>query len=128
MAVGGKGANLAELSSIEGISVPEGFYISTEAYERIIGESSSISDLLNQLSYLQLEDRDKIGELSGTIRRVIEEIVIPQDISDKITRFIIRFGEKKAYAIRSSATAEDLPTVSFAGQQDIEWCLAYGSC
>src|SRR5260370_628357 len=118
MVVGGKGANLGELSKIEGIRVPDGFCISTEAFKRNIGESSSMNELLDQLSLLKVEDRDKIGELSGEIRRVIEGIAIPQDIHEEITRLLSRLDEKNAYAVRSSATAEDLPTASFAGQQD----------
>ncbi|MGH2498140.1 MAG: phosphoenolpyruvate synthase, partial [Ktedonobacteraceae bacterium] len=118
MLVGGKGANLGELSRIEGIHVPDGFCISTEAFQRIIGETPSMNELLDQLSLLKVEDRDKIGELSSEIRRVIEGIAIPQDITEEITRLLSRPGEKNAYAVRSSATAEDLPTASFAGQQD----------
>src|SRR6202171_4875762 len=118
MVVGGKGANLGELSKIEGIRVPDGFCISTEAFKRIIGETSSMNELLDQLSLLKVEDRDKIGELSGEIRSVIEGIAIPQDIHEEITRLLARLDEKNAYAVRSSATAEDLPTASFAGQQD----------
>src|SRR5437667_6155039 len=118
MVVGGKGANLGELSKIEGIRVPDGFCISTEAFKRIIGETSSMNELLDQLSLLKVEDRDKIGELSGEIRRVIEGVAIPQDIHEEITRLLSRLDEKNAYAVRSSATAEDLPTASFAGQQD----------
>ena len=118
MVVGGKGANLGELSRIEGIRVPDGFCISTEAFERIIGETSSINELLDQLSLLKVEDRHKIGELSSEIRRVIEGVAIPEDIHEEITRFLSMFGEKNAYAVRSSATAEDLPAASFAGQQD----------
>jgi rifampicin phosphotransferase len=116
--VGGKGANLGELTNIEGIHVPDGFCISTEAYKRIIAETSSINELLDQLSLLKVEDRHKVSELSRAIRRVIEGIAIPQDINEAITRFLTRLGEKDAYAVRSSATAEDLPTASFAGQQD----------
>src|SRR5579859_5418050 len=118
MVVGGKGANLGELSRIEGIHVPDGFCITTEAFKRIIAETSSMKELLDQLSLLKVEDRDKIGELSGDLRSAIERIAIPQDIHEEITRFLSRLGEKNAYAIRSSATAEDLPTASFAGQQD----------
>ncbi|MEN6327004.1 MAG: phosphoenolpyruvate synthase [Syntrophomonas sp.] len=116
--VGGKGANLGELAKIEGIRVPEGFCISTEAFKRIIGETSTINELLDQLSLLKVEARDKIGEISAEIRRGIERIAIPEDISEEITRHLVRLGEKNAYAVRSSATAEDLPTASFAGQQD----------
>ncbi|WNG40033.1 phosphoenolpyruvate synthase [Archangium violaceum] len=118
MVVGGKGANLGELSKIDGIRVPDGFCISTEAFKRIIGEISSIGDLLDQLSLLKAEDRDKISNLSGEIRSAIEGEAIPEDILEDITRLLSRLGEENAYAIRSSATAEDLPTASFAGQQD----------
>lgn len=116
--VGGKGANLGELTRIEGIRVPEGFCISTEAFKRIIKDTPSINESLDQLSLLKAQDRDKIGKLSADIRRVIEGIAIPQDIHEEITGFLSRIGEKDAYAVRSSATAEDLPTASFAGQQD----------
>lgn len=116
--VGGKGANLGELARIEGIRVPDGFCISTEAFKRIMGETSSLHEYLVQLSLLKVEDRDKIAELSAELRRIIEGIAIPQDIHEAITRHLSRLGENNAYAVRSSATAEDLPTASFAGQQD----------
>ncbi|HCI80229.1 MAG TPA: phosphoenolpyruvate synthase, partial [Ktedonobacter sp.] len=118
MVVGGKGANLGELSRIEGIHVPDGFCITTEAFQRIIEETPSIHALLNQLSLLTVQDRDTIAELSGEIRRVIEGIDIPHDIQQEIAHHLSRHGEQHAYAVRSSATAEDLPTASFAGQQD----------
>src|SRR5438270_5088708 len=118
MVVGGKGANLGELSKMEGIRVPDGFCISTEAFKSIIGETPSMNALLDQLALLKVEDRDKIGELSGEIRSVIEGVAIPEDIQEEITHFLSRLGEGNAYAVRSSATAEDLPTASFAGQQD----------
>jgi rifampicin phosphotransferase len=63
--LGGKGANLGELSKIEGIRVPDGFCISTKAFKRIIGETSSINGLLDKLSLLKVGDRNKISELSG---------------------------------------------------------------
>ena len=123
--VGGKGANLGELTRIEGIHVPDGFCISTEAFKRIIEETPSVNALLDQLSLVKVEDRNKISGLGGEIRRIIEGIAIPKDINDEITRHLqqldepaCRQGWKNAYAVRSSATAEDLPTASFAGQQD----------
>lgn len=116
--VGGKAANLGELSMIEGINVPGGFCISIEAFKKIIAETPSLNELLDQLSLLKTGDRHKIAELSSEIRMLIEETKIPNDIVEEITRTLIKFGEKNAYAIRSSATAEDLPTTSFAGQQD----------
>lgn len=118
MVVGGKGANLGELSKIEDIHVPDGFCISTEAFKRIIYETSLINELLDKLSLLKVEDRDQIVELSSEIRKVIEGIAIPEDIIEEIKSHLLILGEKGAYAVRSSATAEDLPTASFAGQQD----------
>lgn len=116
--VGGKGANLGELLKIEGILVPEGFCITTEAFKRILGERPLIKELHHKLSCLKVEDRDEIGELSGEIRKVIEGVTIPEDINEEIISHLLSFGENNAYAVRSSATAEDLPTASFAGQQD----------
>ena len=116
--VGGKGLNLGELSRIKGIHVPDGFCVSTEVFKRILGETPSINELLDQLSLLQVDDRNEIAELSGEIRLRLEGTAIPEDIHEEITRQLSRLGEKNAYAVRSSATAEDLPTASFAGQQD----------
>lgn len=116
--VGGKGANLGELSKIHGILVPEGFCITTEAYKGATGNNKELNDLLQELSQLRLEDREKIAEVSKRVRMVIERISIPKDIEEEIVRYLSKFGEKDAYAVRSSATAEDLPTASFAGQQD----------
>jgi phosphoenolpyruvate synthase/pyruvate phosphate dikinase len=115
MVVGGKGANLGELSKIEGIHVPDGFCLSTEAFQRIIGEASSIQALLDQVSLLTVEDREKISECSAEIRRVIEGVAIPVDMQEEI---VSRLDENHAYAVRSSATAEDLPRASFAGQHE----------
>jgi pyruvate,water dikinase len=80
---GGKGANLGELAKVEGIRVPDGFCISTEAFKRILGETPSIGELLDQLSLLKLEDRSNISALSSGIRRLIEGIAIPEDISGR---------------------------------------------
>jgi rifampicin phosphotransferase len=118
MVVGGKGANLGEVSRVEGIRVPDGFCISTGAFKRIIGETPSINELLDHLSLLKVEDRNKLSELSGEIRRLIEGIAIPEEIHEELARHLSTLGEENAYAVRSSATAEDLPTASFAGQQD----------
>jgi len=116
--VGGKGANLGELSKIEGIPVPEGFCVTTEGYKKITGNNEELNSLLDELSHLRVEDREKVGEVSKKVRMIIEKISISKDIAEEIASYLTKFGEKDAYAIRSSATAEDLPTASFAGQQD----------
>lgn len=116
--VGGKGANLGELSRIDGISVPEGFCVTTAAYQSIIEQTPALHALLEQLASVTVEDKEKIRELSGQIRSTIEEAAIAQEIEEAVTSHLISLGENHAYAVRSSATAEDLPTASFAGQQD----------
>ncbi len=118
MAVGGKGANLGELSKIEGIRVPEGFCVTTAAYKRIIDQNLEFNALLDQLSLLKVDDREKIGEISANIRKIIEGLTIAGDIEEEIINHLSQMGDKDAYAVRSSATAEDLPLTSFAGQQD----------
>jgi phosphoenolpyruvate synthase/pyruvate phosphate dikinase len=116
--VGGKGAHLGELSRIEGIRVPGGFCVTTDAFQRILAEAPSIDDRLDRLSPLKPDDREAIRALSAEIRRALEGIAIPEDLASAITRPLARLGEQAAYAVRSSATAEDLPTASFAGQHD----------
>ena len=116
--VGGKGAQLGELSRIEGIRVPAGFCVTTDAFRRIMAQAPSIDDQLDRLSRLNPDDREAIRSLSAEIRRTLEGIAIPDDLAAAITGALARLGEQAAYAVRSSATAEDLPTASFAGQQD----------
>lgn len=116
--VGGKGGHLGGLSRIEGIRVPDGFCVTTDAFRQIMAEVPSIDDQLDQLSRVNPDDREAIRTLSARIRRTIEGIAIPGDLAGAITRALGRHGEQAAYAVRSSATAEDLPTASFAGQQD----------
>ncbi|WP_447034883.1 rifamycin-inactivating phosphotransferase [Streptomyces sp. DSM 118878] len=116
--VGGKGAHLGELSRIEGVRVPAGFCVTTDAFRRVMADAPSLDERLEQLSRLSPDDRDAIRAVSADVRRVIEEIAIPGDLASAITDELARLGERGAYAVRSSATAEDLPTASFAGQQD----------
>jgi rifampicin phosphotransferase len=116
--VGGKGAQLGELSRIEGIHVPAGFCVTTDAFRRVMADAPSMDDRLDRLSRLKPDDRAAVRTLSAEIRRAIEGIAIPGDLAAAITRALAELGEHAAYAVRSSATAEDLPTASFAGQQD----------
>ncbi|MFG3115611.1 rifamycin-inactivating phosphotransferase [Streptomyces sp. NPDC048197] len=116
--VGGKGAHLGGLSGIEGIRVPGGFCVTTDAFRRIMAEAPSVHSQLDQLARTDPDDREAIRTLSAQIRRTIEGIALPGDIAAAITDALAPFGEQVAYAVRSSATAEDLPTASFAGQQD----------
>ncbi|MFN8592429.1 MAG: rifamycin-inactivating phosphotransferase [Thermomicrobiales bacterium] len=116
--VGGKGAHLGELARIEDIRVPAGFCVTTDAFTRIKRDAGSIDDLLDRLSGLEPDDGEAIRALSAEIRQTIENTVIPDDLKSEIRRALVRYDKHAAYAVRSSATAEDLPTASFAGQQD----------
>ena len=116
--VGGKGAHLGELSRIEGIRVPAGFCVTTDAFRRIRAGAPSIDDQLDLLSRLRPDDRESIRTLSAEICRALDAVAIPDDVAAAVTGAITQLGDRAAYAVRSSATAEDLPTASFAGQQD----------
>jgi phosphoenolpyruvate synthase/pyruvate phosphate dikinase len=116
--VGGKGLNLRELSKIQGIQVPEGFCVTTEAYQKAIKQNETLQSLLDQLSRLNAGDRDLIAEISRKIRQIIMEAEIPSDVVKAVAHYHTQYGDKHAYAVRSSATAEDLPHASFAGQHD----------
>lgn len=116
--VGGKGLNLGELSKMEGIHVPEGFCVTTTGFQKAIEHNESYHALLDQLTMLKAEDREQIGEISGKIRQTITESEIPSEVVKAVTDYLTRTDEEQAYAVRSSATAEDLPHSSFAGQQD----------
>ncbi|MFG1651606.1 rifamycin-inactivating phosphotransferase [Micromonospora sp. NPDC049275] len=116
--VGGKGARLGALSRIDGIRVPAGFCVTTDAFRRALADVPSLDDRLDHLSSLRPDDREAIRDSSAEIRRIIEGLALPDDVAAAITRALGGHGEKDAYAVRSSATAEDLATASFAGQQD----------
>jgi rifampicin phosphotransferase len=116
--VGGKGLNLGELSKMDGIHVPEGFCVTTEAYHQALKHNEAFRALVHQLTKLNTDDRDQIGELCKKIRKVIMEVEIPSDVVKDVSHVLTRLGDEHAYAVRSSATAEDLPHASFAGQQD----------
>ncbi|WP_375102974.1 phosphoenolpyruvate synthase [Paenibacillus sp. RS8] len=116
--VGGKGLNLGRLSTIEGINVPEGFCVTTAGYQKAIEKNEKYHTLLDQLSMLNVNDRAQIGEISRKIRELLMEVEIPSDVVTAVTHYLSQLGEEQAYAVRSSATAEDLPHTSFAGQQD----------
>ena len=116
--VGGKGLHLGELSKMKGIHVPEGFCVTTVGFQKAIEPNETYHALLNRLTMLKAEDRAPIGEISRKIRQILMDVEIPSDVVKAVSEYLSRFGEEHAYAVRSSATAEDLPHASFAGQQD----------
>ena len=110
---GGKAAHLGALTRIEGIRVPAGFCVTTEAFRRVA--APAIADGIDRLAQVKPDDRAGICALCAEIRETIEGIVLPDELAAALTDAL---DPDAAYAVRSSATAEDLPTASFAGQQD----------
>jgi len=80
MKVGGKGVNLGELSMIEGIQVPHGFCVTTEAYRKTIENNAELEVLIEKLTKLKSEDREQISEISKNIRSIIEKLEIDRNI------------------------------------------------
>jgi pyruvate,water dikinase len=115
---GGKGANLGELSMIAGVKVPPGFCVTTGAYRAIITASPEMGGLFDRLASLDVENSDELRPLAQCIRGHIEGMRIPEGLQQEIYQAWETMGRDGAYAVRSSATAEDLPFASFAGQQD----------
>ncbi|HEY8529763.1 MAG TPA: PEP/pyruvate-binding domain-containing protein [Paenibacillaceae bacterium] len=116
--VGGKGANLGELFRIQGIQVPDGFCVTTAAYQLAVGQNETVQALIGRLGALEAGDRNQISDITAKIRRAIIDAEIPDEVRRAVAEHLSRCGEGQAYAVRSSATAEDLPQASFAGQQE----------
>ncbi|OWY61404.1 phosphoenolpyruvate synthase, partial [cyanobacterium TDX16] len=116
--VGGKGANLGELMRIDGVPVPPGFCVTTHAYRRVVAEAPAVVGTIDALASISPEDHEAIRTASADARRAIQQVSIPEDLASSIRAGLARFGDVASWAVRSSATAEDLPTASFAGQQD----------
>ncbi len=124
--VGGKGYHLGELSKIQGIHVPEGFCVTTAAFEKALASNETFHMLLDRLTRLKDEDLEQTGEISGKIRKVIMQSTLPQEMVNEVDRLLEKFGREEAYAVRSSATAEDSPDHSFAGQL-VSWLHVKGT-
>ena len=115
--VGGKGANLGEMTQA-GFPVPGGFCITTYAYKEFVETSTEMSGFFTALDQIELADLEQVRVIAQQIRTHVEQIPIPLSIKDAIIQAWAKQGTENFYAVRSSATAEDLPGASFAGQQD----------
>ncbi|MBX3287695.1 MAG: phosphoenolpyruvate synthase, partial [Actinobacteria bacterium] len=113
--VGGKGAGLGELLRVDGVRVPAGFCVTTVAFRRAVGTDPEIERRIRELGD---HDADAHDGRAAELRRAIEAIQVPADLAEAITSAVDALGSTTPLAVRSSATAEDLPTASFAGQQD----------
>ncbi len=116
--VGGKGANLGEMSRT-GLPVPPGFCVTTAAFARFMeGDPDRDRAVYGRLAALAPDDVAGAREAGEAIRGRLLALPVPADVTEAILAAWRELGEDGSYAVRSSATAEDLPGASFAGQQD----------
>ena len=113
--VGGKGANLGELTRA-GFEVPPGFCLTTKAFTSFIAKATE--DIYLRLNDVSPNNLGHLREVGSSIRNYLSGVPMPEEIEEALVEAWKKLGENHAYAIRSSATAEDLPNASFAGQQD----------
>ena len=114
---GGKGANLGELSAA-GMPVPPGFVVTTAAYEAFVETNGLEEEIVGLASRPQAEDPAAFERAAEEIRALFAGGEIPDDVAAEILAAYDRLADGGAVAARSSATAEDLPGASFAGQQE----------
>jgi phosphohistidine swiveling domain-containing protein len=113
---GGKAANLGELIRA-GLPVPGGFCVTTAAYELVAG-GAGLGQILDDLAETRPDDTARLANLAAAARARLLEAPVPEDLAQAITGAYRTLGASVPVAVRSSATAEDLPHASFAGQQD----------
>lgn len=123
--VGGKNASLGELFSqltAKGIQVPDGFAVTVEGYRHFLYANKLVPQLKEILLELNLDTFDNLAKIGVKARKLLMDATFPKELSDTIKsayrELEQRSGTKFSLAVRSSATAEDLPTASFAGQQE----------
>jgi pyruvate, water dikinase len=123
--VGGKNASLGEMYcnlSLQGVAVPDGFAVTAEAYRYLLDEAQAWGPLHEALDGLKPDDMEDLTQRARRAREIVYSAPFPDDLRQEILdgyRVLRReYGEDMSLAVRSSATAEDLPTASFAGQQD----------
>ncbi|HSP84200.1 MAG TPA: phosphoenolpyruvate synthase [Psychrobacter sp.] len=121
--VGGKNASLGEMISHLsdlGVSVPGGFATTSNAFNRFLTETGLLDKINSELKTLDVNDVNKLAATGKKIRTWIIEQELPKDLEQEVRQSFetMSGGEDIAVAVRSSATAEDLPDASFAGQQE----------
>lgn len=116
--VGGKGASLAQLAAV-GLPVPPGFHITTAAYRSFVTENGLQEQILETVSVATADQPTSLEEASRKIGRMFAQGSMPAEIVTAVRQaYVALGGDDLAVAVRSSATAEDLPDRSFAGQQE----------
>ncbi|MGW9413641.1 PEP/pyruvate-binding domain-containing protein [Arthrobacter cupressi] len=117
--VGGKAANLGEMAAA-GLPVPAGFCLTTAAYRHALqgGPESGLGAVLTELETVPPDDLERLADLAGRARTAVLDAGMPDAVEASLRDAYLSLGPDTAVAVRSSATAEDLPFASFAGQQD----------
>ena len=122
--VGGKNASLGEMISnlaASGVRVPDGFATTAGAYRRFIAQEGLAQTIVGQMADLDTEDVMQLADVGRRVREAIVTQPLPQDVEDDIRAAydeLVAGDTAATFAVRSSATAEDLPDASFAGQQE----------
>jgi pyruvate,water dikinase len=118
ISVGGKGASLGEMTSL-GLPVPKAFVVTAQAFRRFLVETGIEDTLFRKLERLDVDDNGALESVSREVQDIVLSVGIPDQIREAIVDAYARMGENgEVVAVRSSATAEDLPEASFAGQQE----------
>ena len=116
--VGGKAANLGELKKIAGVLVPGGFCVTTDAYAVVMAGDPELAGAVDQLDATRPGDTATVAALSAGVRSRIERAALPVTLVDAVLDFLFEESHMGKWAVRSSATAEDMPNTSFAGLHD----------
>lgn len=119
--VGGKNASLGEMINAlsNKIEIPNGFAVTVDGYWHYLKENNLIEQISSELKIVNLQNLESLQNTSKKIRKIIESATIPSDLEKEIIdSYKILCPENCSVAVRSSATAEDLPNASFAGQQE----------
>ncbi len=125
--VGGKGASLGEMAN-HNFPVPPGFVVTAQAYFRYLEETGIKQEIVKKIDAIDVENTDQLGKASEEVRNIILNTPMSEQLENEIRSAYGKLGERKIgwltsseaefVAVRSSATAEDLPEASFAGQQE----------
>jgi pyruvate,water dikinase len=115
--VGGKGASLGEMFSI-GLPVPRAFVVTAQAFRRFLVETGIEDRLFATMADLNVEDSAALEEASRKAKELVLSVPVPASLQKRIREAYRAMGSEMVVAVRSSATAEDLPDASFAGQQE----------
>ncbi len=119
---GGKGASLGEMINAD-LPVPPGFAVTAQAYEKFVHEAGIIEEINELLSEVDVDDSDALSETGEKVRKMILEAEMPEDVRNDMLEAYRELSDRTqepdvSVAVRSSATAEDMPDASFAGQQE----------